>query len=407
MNRFAGPGAKRKRVLFVGEAVTLAHVARPAALAAALDADRFDIHFAADPRFDRLIDGRDWTRHALFSVSPAEFLRALGSGRPLYRLDTLETYVDADLRLIRAVEPDIIVGDFRLSLAVSAPVANVPYAALINAYWSPYVAVHYRAPELPWVRFVPVTVADTVFRAARPIAFRHHAGPLNSLRRSYGFPPFGSDLRAAYSHADYALYPDIPQLMPAQDLPHSHRYLGPILWSPEISFPSWWRSWPEDKPVVYVNLGSSGPVELLDVLVTALAELPVTVLVATAGRLRYQSPLRNVLVADFLPGDAAVALSKLVLCNGGSPATQQALMEGVPVLAFPCNLDQILNMNGIVEAGAGVSIRPSRADVRVVRRFAQEMLNDLDYTRAAGRLSQCLRQYDAAARFRAFIDEVL
>lgn len=394
-------------MLFVGEAVTLAHVARPAALAATLDPNRYDVHFAADPRFDRLIEGRGWTRHALGSVPGSEFLKALGSGRPLYSLATLESYVDADVRLIERVEPDIVIGDFRLSLAVSAPLLRVPYAAIINAYWSPYVPVHYRAPELPWVRFMPAAVADALFRAALPLAFLHHAGPLNSLRRKQGLAPFGADLRAAYSCADYALYPDIPELMPAEQLPQTHRYLGPVLWSPEIPFPPWWGSWPDDRPVIYVNLGSSGPAELLGMLVDALGDLPVTVLVATAGRVFYESAAQNVMVADFLPGDAAVARSNLVVCNGGSPATQQALTAGVPVLAFPSNLDQFLNMHGIVQARAGISVRPSGARPDVVRGVAEVMLRDLDYTRSAQDLAQLLRQYDAAVRFRTFLDEVL
>jgi UDP:flavonoid glycosyltransferase YjiC (YdhE family) len=142
-------------------------------------------------------------------------------------------------------------------------------------------------------------------------------------------------------------------------------------------------------------------------LVDALADLPVTVLVATAGRVCYESAAQNVRVADFLPGDAAVARSNLVVCNGGSPATQQALTAGVPVLAFPSNLDQFLNMHGIVQARAGISVRPSAARPDAVRRVAEVMLRDLDYTRSAQELAQLLRQYDAAVRFRTFLDEVL
>ena len=46
-----------------------------------------------------------------------------------------------DLELIRRIEPDVVVGDFRLSLAVSAPMAGVPYIALANAYWSPFAVL--------------------------------------------------------------------------------------------------------------------------------------------------------------------------------------------------------------------------------------------------------------------------
>lgn len=46
---------KKKRILFVAEAATLAHVARPLLLSAALDPTRFDICFACDPRCQWLL----------------------------------------------------------------------------------------------------------------------------------------------------------------------------------------------------------------------------------------------------------------------------------------------------------------------------------------------------------------
>lgn len=50
----AAPGlaARRRRILFVAEAVTLAHVVRPFALAQSLDPSRYEVHFACDPRYN-------------------------------------------------------------------------------------------------------------------------------------------------------------------------------------------------------------------------------------------------------------------------------------------------------------------------------------------------------------------
>src|SRR3569833_1809409 len=47
--------AGKCRVLFVSEAVTLAHVARPLALAKALDRSRYDVALACDPRYNELL----------------------------------------------------------------------------------------------------------------------------------------------------------------------------------------------------------------------------------------------------------------------------------------------------------------------------------------------------------------
>ena len=38
----------------------------------------------------------------------------------------------------RLFQPDLVIGDFRLSLSVSARVAGVPYIAIANSWWSPF-----------------------------------------------------------------------------------------------------------------------------------------------------------------------------------------------------------------------------------------------------------------------------
>lgn len=124
----------RTRVLLLAEAVTPAHVARPAALAAGLDPARFDVHFATAPRFDSLLGPLGHVRHDADSITPARFLDALGRGAPVCTTADLRGYVREDLRLIAEVEPDVVVGDFRLSLSASARLAGVPYATITNVY---------------------------------------------------------------------------------------------------------------------------------------------------------------------------------------------------------------------------------------------------------------------------------
>ncbi len=65
-------------------------------------------------------------------------------------------------------------------------------------------------------------------------------------------------------------------------------------------------------------------------------------------------------MADYLPGEAAAARSAVVVCNGGSLTTQQALVAGVPVIGVAGNLDQHLNMEAVERAGAGVLLRTER-----------------------------------------------
>jgi len=66
-----GATAGKPRILFVAEAVTLAHVARPAVLAQALDRDVYEVFFATASRYNELFP--EMRRAVLFASNLDEF----------------------------------------------------------------------------------------------------------------------------------------------------------------------------------------------------------------------------------------------------------------------------------------------------------------------------------------------
>lgn len=398
---------ERKKILFVAEMVTLAHLARPLVLLQSLDRTRYVPHFACAARDHAFLSDSDAEQWVIHSISSQQFLAALAAGKPVYDEATLAAYVEEDMRLLDRVRPDVVVGDFRLSLSVSARKMQVPYIALSNAYWSPYVRPHYAVPSLPISATLPVPLANALFLAVRPLAFALHTLPLNRVRRRYGLPSLGYDLRRVYTDGDRVLYADVPELFPARSLPDTHAYLGALTWSPPVELPPWWERWLATRPLVYVTLGSSGQVELLSHVLAALAELPITVIAATAGHLVPTDVPANAYVAQYLPGEAAAQHVQLVICNGGSPTSQQALCAGVPVLGIAANLDQFLNMGGVVRAGAGRLLRADRFSRADVREAVAGMLDDVGVRAQAFRLGQVFARYQAAARFEAVLRELV
>ncbi len=393
-------------VLLVAEAVTLAHFARIITLAKALDPDLYEVVVASDPRYVGLETPLDCAFHPIRSIPSAEFERSLARGKTLYSAETLTRYVEDDLVLLDRVKPDLVVGDFRLSLSVSAPLRRIPYAAVVNAYWSPYADIAYPVPDLPMTRILGVALAQKLFDAVRPIAFALHARPLNRVRRNFGLPPLRSDLRNVYTWGDFTLYADIPEVVPTHNLPAHHRYLGPVLWSTKTPLPDWWNNLPRDNPVVFLTLGSSGQADLLPMALTALSQLPVSVVVATAGKIALAEVPANAWITEYLPIDAASRRAQLVISNGGSLTTYQALASGVPVIGLCSNMDQLLNMGAVERLGAGITLRAGRASTANLLEAATAILNNPSYAHAAKQVGKTLAQIDAAQRFRDIVAEI-
>lgn len=395
--------AARQRVLFVAEAVTLAHVARAVSLAGMLAPDLYDVRLACDPRYNALLGDLPYPVTSVDSISGTRFFRALSRGAPIYDVATLGAYVEADLALLRAWRPDAVVGDFRLSLGISARLAGVPYLNVTNAYWSPYAVLRYPVPDIPLARALGVGLAQRLFDWLRPIAFARHATALNRVRRLHGLAPLPADLRHGYTEADHVLYADAPELVPMAGMPAHHHFLGPLAWSPRAPLPDWWEALPGDRPVVYVTLGSSGQAGRLPDILAALAALPVTVIAATAGRDPDGPVPDNARVSPFLPGEQAAARAAVVVCNGGSPTSYQGLAAGVPVIGLASNLDQYLNMNLVQQAGAGRLLRSASASRQEIAGAVREALDSAAMRARAAGLAEALRRQDAAATFKGVL----
>lgn len=396
----------RRRILFVTENITLAQVVRLVTLAQGLPSDQYEVHFACS-EFDPLVfEGTEFQRWPLYTIDREAGFKALAKGDRLYDVKTLERYVADELRIIEQVKPDLIVGDFRLSLAVSAPAAGVHVASLINAYWSPYaVRESWPVPDHPIVRLVGVERAEKYFPQALPKVFGHFAAPLNAVRKRHGLAEFES-LSHQLCFGDSVLYADVPELCPLADAPPSHHFLGAVDWSPRVPLPAALESG-ETTPLVYVTLGSSGDVAVLPTVLEGLEGLPLRCVLATAGRAAPKRVPANFLVADYLPGALVARRSLFVVTNGGSSTGYQALAAGVPVLGIPSNLDQYLAMQALTAAGAGITLRSGGLSKDQVRKAALRLLDARGMKSKAEGLAAHFAAYSCHERFQSFLSNLL
>ena len=393
------------RILFLAEGATLAHFARPVALADSLVpyGEEYDIHLYAPARFAIHLSQKTYHTGELKTAPPADFLKNIARGKPMFSADVLRSYVQEDCRLIRRLKPDIVIGDMRLTLSISARLERVPFAVIMNAYWSPYAKPRSIIPELPLTRIISPRLLGPLYRSIEPLAFAIHVGQMNRLRKEFGIASLPLDLRKMYTDGDYVLYPDVPEFLPTDGAPPNHCYVGTCSWAPIAGQPEWWeRMLSDPKPKVFISLGSSGPIRVLPQLLEVLARLPVSIVLATSGR--FPPPVdANTYACDLVPFTEMASHSALVVTQGGSGGVYSALTAGTPVLAIPSNADQHLSTAVLEENGAGLGVRAEEASPKELRSAIQELLSQGSYSAIAKRWSAIFRKDQTTNRFREFL----
>jgi UDP:flavonoid glycosyltransferase YjiC (YdhE family) len=246
-----------------------------------------------------------------------------------------------------------------------------------------------------------------VYKLAEPLAYAIHVGEMNRVRKEVGIEPLPADLRVMYTEGSYVLYPDIPEFVPASNLPANHRYVGICQWTPPTAKPDWWdRMLADQRPKVFISLGSSGPLRALPALLEALSKLPVAVLIATSGRTMPRfGP--GAYVADLLPFTETAAQARVVVSHGGSGGLYPAIAAGTPVLGIPSNADQQLSTAVLEESGAGLGVRVEEASERRLSRALKKLLFDPQYHRSAQQWATVYSRYDSGVMFGQFLSDTL
>lgn len=380
---------------------------RTTKLASALDPMQFEVHLAAGdiPSFLASVC-QNFKLHSLRSaVSSKLFLESLERGTLPYSAKIVREQVAEDLELLEQVKPDLVVGDFRLSLQISARLFKVKYLNITNVTWHPDANIPRLAPDSPTTSLLGNPLADLVFKLIRPLVFRSLARPFKQIATEFDQPP-PTSLMQLYTSGDYVFFADGENLVEIPPLSQNHFIAGPVLSSVNFSMPKTENSKTQFPSSVVVSLGSSGPPKVLPDIVDGLCELDAHVYVSTAGRPQTFQSRSNLTVLDYLPLDDLLKSASLTICNGGSPTGYASLQNGVPFIAVPSNLDQLNFSAMIAHHGAAKILRTGQIKSDLVRRTALEILNNKAYQEAALKIKNKLLNQDSSLYFTELVQAI-
>jgi UDP:flavonoid glycosyltransferase YjiC (YdhE family) len=137
---------------------------------------------------------------------------------------------------------------------------------------------------------------------------------------------------------------------------------------------------------VHLTLGTVfGTPDVLAAALTGLRELPVNVVVTTAGATLPPQPA-NVLLARYLPHALLLPRCELVVSQGGAGILFGALAHGLPQLVLPQAADQPANAVAVERAGAGLALAPDVMTAERVRNAAERLLAEPGFAARAAEI---------------------
>ena len=396
-----------KRILVMPDGNWLSHVSRPFEIARALRDRGHEVVFASDGEYMRLPREARFRVLGARTLDPDHVLRCSRSGRVnWWSLDEIRAMVDDELRVFAEVEPDLVIGDFRLTLSSSCERHGVPYASVLNASWTNYFDAPLRAPEHFGVtRVLGRRLTTRLLPMVKRAVLWHDARPFRRYRRAHGLSP-RTNIWDVW-RGDLNLLVDTPDYGPTRDLPESFRYVGPTLWEPEIETPAWLAELDPDRPTLYFTMGSTGYARFFELAVDLFGESDFQVLMTTAGLVHFDHLPDNVFAVDYAPGSALMEHADVVVCQGGNGTIYQALRYGVPIIGIPTMHDQEFNLERVEALGCGIQLSELSFQPSHLTEAVETILGNPSFEREAGRQRETLRRYHGPTLAADAVEEFL
>lgn len=369
------------KILYLSEAVSLAHFGRPLVLAKIAQKHGFKNYFAVSDRIQQKmkseLEGVEVFN--LPTIEDKKFYDRVQRCKFFYTVEELTDYVEAEVKLINELKPDLIVSDFRLTAPISASITNTPLLTITNAYWSPNSSCEFLPPAAGIFNLLPSNASLYLFKYLRPYFFKNFGKELNQVRQKYGLEK-RNDFRELYTDGDKTAYLDLPQFVSLDSLPRNHFFLGPIIWSPKLAD----TTLPEfSKRYAYISLGSTGHKGCLVNVIKAVWKQNLIPIISGLNEVESKKYFKKLprlktesIIQPMIKPESILPYCKISICHGGSGTVYQSLSYGVPVICLPYNPDQSLVSLSVSQKQLGNFITLKDASVSRIEKEIHSCLNN-------------------------------
>lgn len=335
---------KYKKILIFAEGISMAHPSRMSQLCRQIQSESTEIHVATPKNYFWLFkDLNNILFHDHETISNQLFNERLYETKFPLTLTELNNFKNKDSDLINMIKPDLIINDFRLSSYAAAQQHKIPLVNLIQYHWHPEFKKENLLPYVRPVKILGKTLSNLLSPAISPIILKKQLGLINQFLESNKLTPC-KNIYDFYCSGDFRIFPDAASLFDYPTIEKNELFIGPLIWrNKETPWPEHWPKTKGSQKSIYLTMGSTGNHNLVPRLAKALSNENFRLYISTSGN-KYQGlPSTNTFTADFVPAESVLEISDLIICNGGTSTTYHGIANGIPVFAFPTNMDQYLH----------------------------------------------------------------
>lgn len=400
-----------KKLLFLAEAASLAHVGRPLTLAHWAFQYGYEIHFACSAEGLLKTGSKEFpfSTYPLHSIKGSLFYDRVNKGQFFYRFEEMIAYVEEEKELIRQINPDLIITDFRLSAPISSWLCNKPLLNISNSHWSPNSECPFPAPNAGIFNWLPKSVSGKIFSFIRPIAFKSFGKELNKVRNYYGLPS-KKDFRELYTDGTFTAYLDMPDFTTIENLPKNHFFLGPVIWNPPACAQ---KITLKDNNNIYISMGSTGNNKLIDPIIKSVLKTEAFIILSGVSFeeklelfLKHPNLKNRSIIKNLIDPVSILPKCRLTICHGGSGTVYQSLAHGTPVLCFPNNPDQGLVSYAVSNKNLGKYISEAKPSRLSIEKAIFECLNAGNIKQNAKAYGQAIKAQNTSQKWADFLNNL-
>lgn len=385
----------------------LSHTSRPLEVAKSLRQLGYNIIFAGEGNFMELPRKNGFQIIPIVTNDPEFGLVVSRSGRVnYYNYEFMNKCVKEETKLFEKVKPELVLTDWRISASTSCELTGIPLATIMNAAWTNYDTVNYKAPEhLKITQILGKQITTRFMPLIKNFILSYDIRPTNKFRRHNGLKPLKNLWDVI--KGDLNLLVDIPEYGPTKDLPSNFQYVGPIFWEPEVQPPVWLEKLDTEKPTIYFTMGSTGNPSFFEQAIEIFGNTEYQCIVTTAGMIELNNVPENFFVVDYAPGSKIMEKSDIVVCHGGNGTIYQAMSNGVSIIGIPTMHDQEFNLDRVVDLGIGIHLSELKFKPVHLVTAVKKILSEKSYKENALIYKKILAKYNGPSKGAQLIDSYL